>query len=79
MDGLDDCAILFSESHGRAILATSNPTLVIEQLHDLPHQMIGRVGDGCSDHLRIKTGYGRIDLSLNEIEDARTSITRMLC
>jgi phosphoribosylformylglycinamidine synthase len=70
-------AILFSESHGRVILATPDPGAVIRELCGVPHWVIGEVGGG---DLRIDAGVGdsAVVLSLYEIAEARESITRMM-
>ncbi len=66
---------LFSESHGRAILATPDPDTVIRQLRGLPHQIIGTVGGG---DVSIETIDDTVVISLHEIEVTRESITRMM-
>ena len=74
-------AVLFSESHGRAILATPDPDAVVRELHGVPHWVIVKVG---GDELKIGLGGGDGDtagvvvLSLHEIRDAGESITRMM-
>ncbi|MEA1945027.1 MAG: phosphoribosylformylglycinamidine synthase subunit PurL [Euryarchaeota archaeon] len=72
---LSSDATLFSESHGRAILATSDPDTVIKQLQGLPHQIIGEVG---GDDVSIKTVDGTMIISLHEIEVAREGIARIM-
>jgi phosphoribosylformylglycinamidine synthase len=76
--GLDPDAVLFSESHGRVILATPDPGAVarVLQVHGVSHRVIGEVG---GDDLRIRTGDGAVVvLSHDEIADAGESITRMM-
>jgi phosphoribosylformylglycinamidine synthase len=77
--GLDPDAVLFSESHGRVILATPDPDAVMRVLHaqGVSHRIIGEVG-GCD--LRIKTGDDGavVVLSPGEIAEAEESITRMM-
>jgi len=79
-DGLSGSdAVLFSESHGRAILATPDLDAVIGELRGVPHWVIGKVGGG---ELKIGLGGGDADgavvLSLHEIREAGESITRMM-
>ncbi len=72
----DYSVVLFSESHGRVILATPDPGAVIRGLRGVPHRIIGTVG---GDELRIKLGGdGAVVLPLHEIAEARESITRMM-
>ncbi len=69
---------LFSESHGRVILATPDPDMVIGQLRGVPHSVIGKAGGG---ELKIRLGGGggaAVALSLHEIREAGESITRMM-
>jgi phosphoribosylformylglycinamidine synthase len=75
--GLGPDAVLFSESHGRVILATPDPDAVtrVLQAHGVSHQIIGEVG---GDDLRIRTGDGGVVLSPGEIAEAGESITRMM-
>ena len=72
-------AVLFSESHGRVILATPDPDAVTRELRDVPHRVIGKVG---GDELTIGLGGGDdgadVVLSLHEIREAGESITRMM-
>ncbi|MEA1908505.1 MAG: phosphoribosylformylglycinamidine synthase subunit PurL, partial [Euryarchaeota archaeon] len=71
-------AVLFSESHGRVILATPDPDAVTSELRGVPHWVIGKVGGG---ELKIGLGDGDgadVVLSLHEIRDAGESITRMM-
>ncbi len=75
---LDPDAALFSESHGRVILATPDPDAVtrVLQAQGVSHQIIGEVG---GDDLRIRTGGGAVVvLSHDEIAEAGESITRMM-
>ena len=72
----DYAVVLFSESHGRVILATPDPGAVTRALRGVPHRIIGEVG---GDDLRIKLGRDvTVVLSLHEIAEARESITRMM-
>jgi phosphoribosylformylglycinamidine synthase len=76
--GLDPDAVLFSESHGRVILATPDPDAVarVLQVHGVSHRIIGEVG---GNDLRISTGDGAVVvLSQGEIAEAGESITRMM-
>jgi len=69
-------ATLFSESHGRVILATPDPDAVLGQLRDVSHRTIGTVG---GDELRIGIGgEAAVTLSLSKIRDAGEEITRMM-
>jgi phosphoribosylformylglycinamidine (FGAM) synthase-like enzyme len=71
-------AVLFSESHGRVILATPDPDAVIRELRDVPHRVIGKAG---GDELKIGLGGGDgadVVLSLHEIREAGEGITRMM-
>ncbi|MBA1342573.1 MAG: Phosphoribosylformylglycinamidine synthase subunit PurL [ANME-2 cluster archaeon] len=75
---LDPDAALFSESHGRVILATPDPDAItrVLQARGVSHRIIGEVG---GDDLRIRTGDGAVVvLSQGEIADAGESITRMM-
>jgi phosphoribosylformylglycinamidine synthase len=75
---LDPDAVFFSESHGRAILATPDPDPIarVLQAHGVSHRIIGEVG---GSDLRIRTGDGAVVvLSPGEIADAGESITRMI-
>ncbi|UGV40645.1 phosphoribosylformylglycinamidine synthase subunit PurL [Methanococcoides orientis] len=67
--------ILFSESHARALLVTSEKDKVVEMLGDIPYSVIGNVG---GNDLRIKGREFDISLSLNEIAEARASLTRLM-
>ncbi|KGK99177.1 phosphoribosylformylglycinamidine synthase [Methanococcoides methylutens] len=67
--------ILFSESHARALLVTSEKDKVVEMLGDIPYSVIGNVG---GDDLRIKGREFDISLSLKEIAEARASLTRLM-
>jgi phosphoribosylformylglycinamidine synthase len=75
--GLDPDAVLFSESHGRVILATPDPDAItrVLQAYGVSHRIIGEVG---GDDLRIMTGGGVVVLSHGEIAKAGESITRMM-
>jgi len=71
-------ALLFSESHGRAILATPDPDEVtrVLQVHGLSHHVIGTVG---GDYLKIAVGDGEaVCCRLSEISEAKRGITRMM-
>jgi phosphoribosylformylglycinamidine synthase len=70
-------AVLFSESHGRVILATPDPDVVIRELRGVPHRVIGKVGGG-ELKIGLGGGDGAVVLSLHEIRDAGESITRMM-
>jgi phosphoribosylformylglycinamidine synthase len=74
-DNLRADDILFSESHARAILVTSSPEKVTEMLVDVPHTVIGTVG---GKNLSIKGDGFDISLSLEEISDARASLTKLM-
>ncbi|AKB49722.1 Phosphoribosylformylglycinamidine synthase, synthetase subunit [Methanosarcina barkeri str. Wiesmoor] len=67
--------LLFSEAPARALLATSEPEAVLEILKDVPHMVIGKV-EGNS--LEVKGKDFEISLSLKEISDAYSSLTRFM-
>jgi phosphoribosylformylglycinamidine synthase len=67
--------LLFSESPARALLATSEPEVVLDILKNVPHMIIGKVG-GTS--LEVKGRDFEISLSLKEISDAYDSLTRFM-
>jgi phosphoribosylformylglycinamidine synthase len=68
-------AVLFSESHGRALLATDDPDAVSAQLGNIPHVVIGTTG---GDSVRITVNTEHIEVGLDEIKDARASLTRLM-
>ncbi|AKB56102.1 MULTISPECIES: phosphoribosylformylglycinamidine synthase subunit PurL [Methanosarcina] len=67
--------LLFSEAPARALLATGEPEAVLEILKDVPHMIIGKV-EGNS--LEVKGKDFEISLSLKEISDAHSSLTRFM-
>jgi len=67
--------LLFSEAPARALLATDEPEAVLEILKDVPHMIIGKV-EGNS--LEVKGKDFEISLSLKEISDAYSSLTRFM-
>ncbi|WP_135610737.1 phosphoribosylformylglycinamidine synthase subunit PurL [Methanococcoides sp. AM1] len=67
--------VLFSESHARAILVTSEKDKVVEMLGDLQYSVIGTVG---GDDLHIKGREFDIFLSMKEIAEARASLTKLM-
>ncbi|SES77845.1 phosphoribosylformylglycinamidine synthase subunit II [Methanococcoides vulcani] len=67
--------VLFSESHARAILVTSEKDKVVEMLGDIPYSVIGNVG---GEDLHIKGREFDISLSMKEIAEARSSLTKLM-
>ncbi len=67
--------LLFSESHARALLATSEPKAVLEIIKNIPHMIIGKVG---GNSLEVKGKDFEISLALKEISDAYDSLTRFM-
>ncbi|AEH61697.1 phosphoribosylformylglycinamidine synthase II [Methanosalsum zhilinae DSM 4017] len=69
--------ILFSESHGRAIVTSSRPETVTEILESkgIPCTIIGTVGGDCLNIMHKNT---TIRLALDEITDARNSLTKLM-
>ncbi|MFP4654531.1 MAG: phosphoribosylformylglycinamidine synthase subunit PurL [Methanohalobium sp.] len=74
-NGLRVDDVLFSESHARAIIATSEPEYVRDLLNDVPHAIIGNTG---GDLLAISYANTEIVLSLEEISNARMSLKRLM-
>jgi phosphoribosylformylglycinamidine synthase II len=74
-DGLRADDVLFSESHVRAILTTPEPDAVLSILKDVPHVVIGRTG---GDKLQVSGNGFAISLTLEEISQARSSLTRLM-
>jgi phosphoribosylformylglycinamidine synthase len=74
-DGLRADDALFSESYVRAILSTSEPESLKEALKGVPYTIIGTVGGNC---LRIQLADKSIEISLSEMEMARSSLTRQM-
>ncbi len=70
----DDDA-LFSESYGRMVISTSEPDKVLDMMSGIDCTVLGKTsGNGLS----IRTRNGDIDLSIDEIEDARSSLSRLM-
>ncbi|RSD36262.1 MAG: phosphoribosylformylglycinamidine synthase [Methanohalophilus sp.] len=67
--------LLFSESHGRALLATDDPDAVSAQLGNIPHVVIGTTG---GNSVRITVNNDYIEVDLDEIRDSRASLTRLM-
>ncbi|WP_319509012.1 phosphoribosylformylglycinamidine synthase subunit PurL [uncultured Methanolobus sp.] len=67
--------ILFSESYARALVATSEPDVVVEMLKDVPHVVIGTVG---GNTLNIQIGESKVHLTLDEIKEARDSLMTLM-
>jgi len=67
--------LLFSEAPARALLATGEPEAVLEILKDVPHMIIGKVEGNSLD---VKGKDFEISLSLKEISDAYSSLTRFM-
>ncbi|WP_406660108.1 phosphoribosylformylglycinamidine synthase subunit PurL [Methanolobus sp. ZRKC3] len=74
-EGLRADDILFSESHSRAIITSSEPEAVQEMLKDIPHVVIGTTG---GRDLSI-TGNGMdLKLSVEEMNEARNSLMNLM-
>ncbi|WP_292487656.1 phosphoribosylformylglycinamidine synthase subunit PurL [Methanohalobium sp.] len=73
--GLRTDEILFSESHARAIISTSEPVYVRQMLADIPHAIIGSTGGQLLD---ITHDDQEIVLTLDEISNARSSLKRLM-
>jgi len=70
----DDDA-LFSESYGRMVITTSEPDKVLDMMSGIDCTVLGKTsGNGLS----IITRNGDINLSKDEIEDARSSLSRLM-
>ncbi|MGM0771662.1 MAG: phosphoribosylformylglycinamidine synthase subunit PurL [Halobacteriota archaeon] len=74
-EGLRPDDLLFSESHARALLVTSEKDEVLEMLDNIPCYVIGTVG---GDRLNIKGNEFDLSLTLDEIADARSSLTKLM-
>lgn len=74
-EGLRPDDLLFSESHARAILVTSEKEKVLEMLGDVPCYDIGTVG---GDELKLKGNEFEITLALSEVAEARASLTKLM-
>ncbi|WP_340819564.1 phosphoribosylformylglycinamidine synthase subunit PurL [Methanolobus sp. WCC4] len=74
-EGLRADDVLFSESYARALVATSEPDAVKEMLKDVPYTVIGTTGGNV---LNIQTGDSKIELTLEEIEEARDSLMALM-
>ncbi len=70
----DDDA-LFSESYGRMVITTSEPEKVLDMMSGIDCTVLGKT---CGNNLSIKTSSGDIDLSIDEIGDARSSLSRLM-
>ncbi len=72
-DDLDDIPLLFSESHGRVLVACAaddvSTVLEVADRYEVPAQRIGMVGVS-EDDLTIKTCSGEISLSTSELATA---------
>ncbi len=70
----DDDA-LFSESYGRMVITTSEPEEVLDIMSGIDCTVLGKTsGNGLS----IKTRNSNLNLSKDEIEDARNSLSRLM-
>lgn len=67
--------VLFSESHARAIISTSEPEAVRGMLDGIPHAVIGTTG---GSELKLSGKGFNISLSTEEIMDARDSLTKLM-
>ncbi len=74
-EGLRADDALFSESYVRAILATSEPKVIEEALRGVTYKIIGTVG---GDSLKIGLDEISIELSVSDINIARSSLTRQM-
>jgi phosphoribosylformylglycinamidine synthase len=66
---------LFSESHARAIISTSEPEAVEKLLGDIPHTVIGTAG---GNELKISGNGFSISVELGEIKEAKESLTKLM-
>ncbi len=70
----DDDA-LFSESYGRMVITTSEPEKVLDMMSGIDCTVLGKTsGNGLS----IRTRNSNLNLSKDEIEDARSSLSRLM-
>ncbi|MCQ6962542.1 phosphoribosylformylglycinamidine synthase subunit PurL [Methanolobus chelungpuianus] len=67
--------VLFSESHARAIIATSEPEAVKKLLGDVPHAVIGTTG---GSELKVAGESFSLSLRPGEIKEARESLTKLM-
>lgn len=67
--------VLFSESHARAIITTSEPEAVKKLLGDVPHAVIGTTG---GSELKISGEGFSLSLRPGEIKEARESLTKLM-
>ncbi|MDK2833228.1 MAG: phosphoribosylformylglycinamidine synthase subunit PurL [Methanolobus sp.] len=67
--------VLFSESHARAIITTSEPEAVRKLLGDIPHTVIGTTG---GSELKISGKDFSLSLMPEEIKEARESLTKLM-
>lgn len=67
--------VLFSESHARAIITTSEPEAVKKLLGDVPHAVIGTTG---GSELKISGESFSLSLRPGEIKEARESLTKLM-
>ncbi len=67
--------LLFSESHARAIISTSEPEAVGKLLGDVPHTVIGTTG---GRNLKISGSGFSISIPLEEIKEAKESLTKQM-
>jgi phosphoribosylformylglycinamidine synthase len=82
IDITDICArdddALFSESYGRMVITTSKPEKVLDMMSGINCTVLGKTsGNGLSIKTR-NTGNSDINLSIDEIEDARSSLSRLM-
>jgi phosphoribosylformylglycinamidine (FGAM) synthase-like enzyme len=70
----DDDA-LFSESYARMVITTSEPDKVLDMMSGIDYTILGKTG---GDGLSITTLSGGINLSIDEINDARSSLSRLM-
>ncbi|MDN5309045.1 MAG: phosphoribosylformylglycinamidine synthase subunit PurL [Methanolobus sp.] len=73
--GMRSDDLLFSESHARAIITTSEPEAVRKLLEDIPHAVVGTTG---GSELKISGNGFSLSLRPEEIKEARESLTKLM-
>jgi phosphoribosylformylglycinamidine synthase len=73
--GIGPDEVLFSESHARAIICTSEPEAVEKLLGDIPHTVIGTAG---GNELKISGNGFSISVELGEMKEAKESLTKLM-
>jgi phosphoribosylformylglycinamidine (FGAM) synthase-like enzyme len=70
----DDDA-LFSESYGRMVITTSEPEKVLDMMSGIDYTVLGKTSGNV---LSISTRNSNLNLSKDEIKDARSSLARLM-